>query len=62
MMKALKDYCTEVWWPSWEWVKKYWKGYSVLVVAFMSLLYLWIYWSDIKEYIKSKFKKNEEES
>lgn len=62
MMRALKDYNEMVWRPSWKWMKKHWKGYSVLLVISMIVPYLWFYWSDITEYIKNKFTKNEEES
>ena len=62
MMRALKDYNEMVWRPSWKWMKKYWKGYSVLLVISMIVPYLWFYWSDITEYINNKFTKNEGES
>ena len=62
MMKALKEYNEMVMRPSWKWLKKHWKGYSVLLVISMIVPYLWFYWSDITEYIKSEFKNHEEES
>ena len=66
MMRALKEYNEMVMRPSWKWLKKYWKGYSVFVLV-ISVIggfgpYLWYYRSDITEYIKSKFKNHEEES
>ena len=66
MMRALKEYKEMVWNPSWKWVKKHWKGYSVFVLI-ISVIggfgpYLWYYRSDVTEYIKNKFTKNEEES
>ena len=62
MMKVLKEYNEMVMRPSWKWLKKHWKGYSVLLAISMIVPYLWFYWSDITEYIKSKFKNHEEES
>ncbi len=62
MMRALKEYNEMVMRPSWKWLKKHWKGYSVLLVISMIAPYLWFYWGDITEYIKSKFKNHEEES
>lgn len=62
MMNALKEYKETVWKPSWRWVKKHWKGYSVFLAICMFGPYVWWYWSDIKTFIKSKFKKNKEES
>lgn len=59
MMRALKECNEMVMRPSWKWLRRHWKGYSVLLVI---VPYLWFYWSDITEYVKSKFKKNEEES
>lgn len=38
------------------------KEYNEMVMSSMIVPYLWFYWSDITEYVKSKFKKNEEES
>jgi hypothetical protein len=34
----------------------------VLLAISMIVPYLWFYWSDITEYIKSEFKNHEEES
>lgn len=62
MMRALKEYNEMVMRPSWKWLRRHWKGYSVLLVISMIVSYPWFYWSDITEYVKSKFKKNEEES
>ena len=62
MMRALKEYNEMVMRPSWKWLKKHWKGYSVLLAISMIVPYLWFYWSDITEYIKSEFKNHEEES
>ena len=62
MMRALKEYNEMVMKPSWTWLKKHWKGDSVLLAISMIVPYLWFYWSDITEYIKSKFKNHEEES
>lgn len=55
MMKALKDYGEMVWKPSWKWVVKHWKGYSVLLVVLMVIPYIWLYWDDIKGYIRRRF-------
>ena len=57
MMKVLKEYNEMVLGPSWLW-----RGYSVLLVISMIIPSLWFSWSDITEYIKSKFKNHEEES
>lgn len=66
MIRALNEYNEMVMGSSWKWLKKHWKGYSVLLVISMFgpffLLNLWFYWSDITEYVKRKFKKKEEES
>lgn len=62
MKTALKDYKEMIWKPSWKWLKKHWKGYSVLLVICMVVPEIWWYWDDIKTYIKKKFKRNKEES
>lgn len=62
MMNALKEYNEMVCRPSWKWMKKHWKGYTVFLVISVVGPYIWLYWSEIVRYIKSKFKKNEEES
>lgn len=63
MMKALKEYNEMIMRPSWGWLKRHWKGYSVFCAIVMVVPYVWFFWDDIKEYIRSKFKKtNGEES
>ncbi len=62
MMRALKEYNEMVMRPSWKWLRKHWKGYSVLLAVSMVVSCLWFSWGDITEYIKSKFKNHEEES
>ncbi len=62
MMNALKEYYEMVWRPSWKWIEKHWKGYTVLLVLSMIGPYIWFYWSEIVQYIKDKFMKSEEES
>lgn len=62
MMRALKEYNEMIWRPSWKWLKKHWKGYSVFLVILMIVPYIWFYRSSITECIKRKFTKNGDES
>lgn len=62
MIEALKEYNEMVWKPSCKWLGRHWKGYSVFVAVLTIVPYLWFYWSDITEYIRSKLAKDEGES
>lgn len=62
MMNALREYNEMVMKPAWKWVEKHWKGYSVFLLICMTVPYIYLYWNDIRRFIKSKFKKNKEES
>lgn len=61
MMNALKEYNETVCRPAWKWVGKHWKGYSVFLVICMLGPYVWFYWDEIRAFIKSKFKKKDDE-
>lgn len=61
MIRALKEYNETVMKPSWNWMKKHWKGYSVFVISMVAVECIYFYWSNIKAYIRNKFKKAEEE-
>ena len=62
MMNALKEYNEMVWKPSWKWLKKHWKFYTMFCVFIMAIELCCLYWSSIKRFVKSKFKRNKEES
>lgn len=64
MMNALKEYNEMVWKPAWRWMKKHWKGLSVFYITVMLVEFIWLFgwYDDIKEIIKSKYKKFKEES
>ncbi len=55
MKDAWKEYKEMVWMPSWKWVTKHWKGYSVFLIICGAAPYVWLYWDRIKTYIKGKF-------
>lgn len=64
MMNALKEYNEMVMKPSWKWLKKHWKGYSILLIITMLVEFIWLFgWYDyIKDSIESKYKKLKGES
>lgn len=55
-----KDYYEMICKPTWWWLKKHWKGYSVFLIICYALPFIWWYFEDIKEYFKRKFAKKEE--
>lgn len=64
MMNALKEYNEMVWKPSWRWMKKHWKGFSVFYITVMLVEFIWLFgwYDDIKDFIKNKYKKFKGES
>lgn len=58
----LNDYWEMVWKPQWKWLKRYWKGYLVLVATYSAVVIGVTYFDDLKQYIKSKLKIKRKES
>lgn len=62
MISALKEYNEMVFKPLCKWMLGHWMGYLLFVAFCIAGYYIWFYRSDIKRFIKSKFKRNKEES
>lgn len=52
-----KDYVEMVWKPSWEWLKKYWLGYTIFIILLYTAV-LFIFCREIiTDWIRSIFHK-----